>query len=38
MSGESINRMIATLGWRAGLAGRVRAHGLRQQGITELWT
>jgi integrase/recombinase XerC len=36
MNGESINRAVRRAGSRAGLKRRVRAHGLRHQGITRL--
>jgi integrase/recombinase XerC len=34
LSGEGLNRLVRRLGERAGLKRRVRAHGLRHQGIT----
>jgi integrase/recombinase XerC len=34
LSGDAVNRMVKTLGRRAGLDRQTRAHGLRHQGIT----
>jgi integrase/recombinase XerC len=34
MSGDAVGNMVSSMGEKAGLSRRVRAHGLRHQGIT----
>jgi integrase/recombinase XerC len=34
ITGDSVNRIVAKLGHKSGLTRKVRAHGLRHQGIT----